>query len=277
MNSLAIARAESYSNEEGQNLLAGLRLTKTYNISVEAVTIPNDRGAIERGRHWAAVYCADCHGDNLTGAVKFDNPAIGRIEAHNLTPGTGGAGAEYSDTDWVRAIRHGLSPEGKPLLAMPSGDFYYLSDRDLGDIVAYIKSLPPVDGEMQEPRLTPLAQVLLSAGVFGNVLSAETIDHNAARPTPVSPAASPEYGQYLVRTMGCRTCHGAKLVGSKSPEPSAPLAPSLTTGGQLGGWSEEEFLVAARTRTDKYIPWQSLRLLTDDELKALWLYLRSLQ
>lgn len=64
----------------------------------------------------------------MGGTVKFDDPAITHIEALNLNPGQRGAGTEYGDTDWVRAIRHGLDPEGKPLLAMPSGDYYYLSD-----------------------------------------------------------------------------------------------------------------------------------------------------
>jgi cytochrome c553 len=260
----------------GLYLNAELRLNKTYNVSVEAVSIPADPAAIERGRHWAAVYCADCHGDNMAGTVKFDDPAIGHIEALNLTTGSGGAGAEYTDTDWVRALRHGLNPEAKPMLGMPSGDYYNLSDTDLGDIIAYIKSVPAVDAEMQDPELTPMGRVLLAAGAFGDIIEAEKINHSAVRPTPVSPAVSEAYGEYLSKTSGCKTCHGADLSGGKDPDPSAPPAPNLTPGGEFKGWAEAEFMLAARTRTSKFMPWKSLGQMTDDELKALWLYLKSM-
>jgi hypothetical protein len=169
----------------GLYLNAELRLNKTYNVSVEAVSIPTDAAAIERGKHWAAVYCADCPGDNMAGTVKFDDPAIGRIEALNLTPGKGGAGAEYSDTDWVRAIRHGLDPEGMPSIGMPSGDYYNLSDTDLGDNIAYMKSVPAVDAEMQGPALTPMGRVLLAACDLADraqqFLNRRSLQHTACR------------------------------------------------------------------------------------------------
>ncbi|MCL5950963.1 MAG: c-type cytochrome [Chloroflexi bacterium] len=205
----------------------------------------------------------------------FEDPSLGHIDAPNLTPGKGGIGKDYTDADWVRSLRHGVGPDGKPLLVMPSADFYNLSDQDLGDIIAALKSLPPVDKEMQDPALTPLGQVLLSAGAFGDIIDAERIDHNGPRPTPVAPGATAAYGDYLVRTVGCRTCHGANLSGGKDPDPKAPPAPNLTQSGDLRNWSEADFLTAARTRKSEFMPWKDLSRMTDDELKVIWLYLQS--
>ena len=109
------------------------RLNKTYTFQVEPVSIPTDAAAIERGRRVAAIrLCTDCHAANLAGRIFLDNPVIGLIAAKNLTSGKGGVGSELTDADWVRAIRHGVRPDGKPLLIMPAGEFYYLQRRRLG-------------------------------------------------------------------------------------------------------------------------------------------------
>jgi cytochrome c5 len=261
----------------GLYISASMRLNKTYNISVEAVKIPNDPAAIARGKRWVSIYCTECHGDNLAGTVVFEDPALGHVDASNLTPGKGGIGKEYTDADWVRAIRHGVGPDGKPLLVMPSADFYNLSDQDLGDIIASLKRLPPVDQEMRDPQLTPLGQALVGAGAFGNIIDAERVDHSGPRPTPVAPAVTAVYGDYLIRTVGCRTCHGASLTGGKDPNPKAPPPPNITQSGDLKTWSEADFINAARTRKSEFMPWKDLNRMTDDELKAIWLYLKALQ
>ena len=259
----------------GLYLSAAFRLNKTYAISVEAINIPNDPAAAERGKKWVSILCTECHGDNLSGTVVFEDPALGRIDASNLTPGAGGVGKEYTDADWVRAIRHGVGPDGKPLLVMPSADFYNLNDQDLGDIIAALKSLPPVDNAIPGPELTPLGQVLFAAGAFGNIIDAERIDQNGPRPAAVAPGVNTAYGDYLTKLIGCRTCHGDNFAGGKDPNPKAPPAPNITQGGILKTWSEADFITAARTRKSEFMPWRDLNGMTDDELKALWLYLKT--
>ena len=75
------------------------------------------------------------------------------LNAPNLTRGAGGVAAGYSDdAAWVRAIRHGLNPQGRALVIMPSEVFYFLSDEDLGALVAYVKSLPPVERSFAAPQ-----------------------------------------------------------------------------------------------------------------------------
>src|SRR5690606_32604677 len=60
----------------------------------------------------------------------------------------GGVGGRYTATDFDRAIRHGLRPDGSPLLIMPSAAFHRLSDRDAADLIAYLQQVPPVDHEL---------------------------------------------------------------------------------------------------------------------------------
>lgn len=259
----------------GLYVSVNLRLSKIYTIRPETVAIPTDAPSVARGQHWASIYCTGCHGDDLGGTAFFEDPAVGSIPAPNLTAGKGGAGSEFTDADWVRALRHGVDPQGKPLLIMPSGDLYYLSDGDLGDIIAYVKSVPPVDKEWDKYKVTPMARILMALGAFGDVLGVEVIDHNGPRPAAPAAGVTVEYGDYLVRTFGCRTCHGRELAGGKSPDPQAPPAPNLTPGGALRAWAEADFITAVRTRLSEFMPWKDLRNMTDDELKAVWLYVQS--
>jgi cytochrome c553 len=91
-------------------------------------------------------------------------------------------------------------------------------------------------------------------------------------------------GEYLAR--GCQGCHGAGLVGGPPPDPTSPEAPNLTPAASaLGDWTEDDFLTAIRTGVtptgreldSQYMPWPSYAKLSDDELRALWLYLSSLE
>jgi mono/diheme cytochrome c family protein len=260
-----------------------MRLAKTYNVQPAALAIPQDPAAIERGKRWASIYCAGCHGDNLAGTVFLSDPSIGRIPAPNLTAGNGGVAPEYTDIDWVRVLRDGVEPSGKPVLIMPSSDFYYLSDGDLADIIAYVKSVPKVDNDLGDYTLAPMAYVLLSLGAFGDAIPAETINQTGARPSAPAPGATAAYGDYLVKSMGCRTCHGKELAGGKDPNPQAPPVPNITPGGELQNWSEADFIKAMRTGVPpsgksmtEFMPWKDLARMSDDELRAIFFYLKSL-
>ena len=255
---------------------ASARLNKIYQIQPQAVTIPTDPEALKAGEHIVSIYCTGCHGENLAGTDFFNDPSLAVVDASNLTPGIGGIGSQYSDLDWVRAIRHGIDPQGKALFIMPSGDFYYFSDEDLGRIIAYLKNAPAVDYEANDFSTSLIGRVLLAAGMFGDVLNAETIDHTGPRPAAPAPGGSVEYGDYLVKTFGCRTCHGETLAGGKDPDPEAPPGPNLTPGGILQGWTDQMFINNIRARRSDWMPFESLSKMTDEELQAIFMYLQSL-
>jgi mono/diheme cytochrome c family protein len=118
--------------------------------------------------------------------------------------------------------------------------------------------------------------VLLSLGLFGDLIDAERIDHTGPRPIAPTPDMTVEYGQYLAVTFGCRTCHGPQLAGGKDPDPEAPPGPNLTPSGNLGEWDEQTFITAIRTRKSEWMSFEALNHMTDAELQALWRYLQSL-
>lgn len=124
-------------------IVGGIRWNQTfenYNVSVEAVAIPTGEAAIAHGRHIATThYCAFCHGENLAGQLLVNEPVLAVAFAPNLTPGAGGVGATNTNEDWVRAVRHGVSHDGRGLIAMPARIWNNLSDEDLGALIAYLQ------------------------------------------------------------------------------------------------------------------------------------------
>jgi mono/diheme cytochrome c family protein len=261
------------------------RLTKEYDVHPESVIIPTDQASLAQGKKWASVLCADCHGEDFSGRPLVDDKTVGFVPAPNLTSGEGGSGEEFTDQDWILALRHGIDPhEGRALIAMPSMNYSYLTDKDLGEIIAYIQTVPAVNNELGEPELSFMGKVLLAAGGFGkSILPSEVIVHPGSTPSAIVPSVNVEYGSggvehgdYLVRVIGCRDCHGENLTGGSSPAPGAPYAPDLTSNGIGGTWSKETFITAVRTMQGKGMPWAALRPLEDPELETILLYLKSL-
>ncbi len=259
------------------------KMSTAYNIDVTPVVIPTDTISIERGRHVAVTRgCNDCHGKNFGGGTVIDGPFfVGYVYGPNLTRGKGGVGAHRKDIDWVRAIRHGVSHDNKPLIVMPSNEYYYMSDEDLGSLIAYLKSLPPVDNTVPEMSLGPLLRTLYLAGDVS--LAAEKISHTAPRPLAPPVAATVEYGNYLAHS--CVGCHGDGLGGGAIPgaPPDWKPAANITPAGNIGKWSEVDFIRTFRTGTTpeghsldpKSMPWPNFGQMTDTELKALFTYLRT--
>lgn len=259
------------------------KLNRLYDVQPEPVTIGAETAVLQQGQYLYSISCAGCHGDNLAGTPFFDDPALGSIPAANLTAGAGGVGAVYSETDLVRAIRHGIDNEGKPLMIMPAAAFWYYSDEDLAAIIAYLKNAVPIDNDLGGKNLKLMGRILVGAGLL-DVLAAEHIDHAASRPAAPPPQVDAAYGQYLVNVSDCRSCHGAALSGGQSSEPGAPPGPDLTPGGSLVDWTAVDFITAMRTGTapdgrqlsPEFMPWEEYGRMTDDDLTALFLYLQSL-
>jgi mono/diheme cytochrome c family protein len=266
-------------------LMGNARLNKTYDFPPSNITIPTDQASIEFGKHRAESLCEGCHGPDLSGIEKWFNAGpLGTIDSANLTTGDGGFGLEAkSDEDYVRAVRHGIDPEGKPIFMPAVVSTSNLSDEDLGSIIAYLKTVPPVDHKTNGKQFTPLAKILLVVGVLPP-FPAEVVSHDVSVSAPER-EVSAEYGQYLVKTNDCLLCHGSNLNGGPFPDPTKKkISPNLTPGGELAFWSEEEFINTIRTGKTpsghdldpEFMPWEAYRLLYDDELKAIFMYLQSL-
>ncbi|MCZ2122049.1 MAG: cytochrome c [Anaerolineales bacterium] len=256
-------------------------VNKVYTAESSNLTLPTDAASVEYGKHRAETLCQGCHGPDLSGVDSwFNAPPIGLISSPNLTSGAGGIGASFTTEDYVRAIRHGIDPQGKAIFmpAVPSTS--QLSDEDLASIIAYLKTIPPVDHTVTSRRFTSLGYILFGAGKF--IMPAEIVSH-AAHVTAPERGVSVEYGEYMVNTNDCRACHGEQLNGGSSPDPSETwVSPNLTPGGDLASWTEEGFIHALRTgsapggkQLADIMPWKTYKNFTDDELKAIWMYLQT--
>jgi mono/diheme cytochrome c family protein len=262
------------------------RLKKVYVVPEESISIPADEESLAEGKRiFQYRGCEACHGEQLQGLVYLDNPAIGQVITPNLTTGEGGIGSQRTDEDLVRSIRHGTRPDQTPLLFMPSTEFYYLSDKDLSRVIAYIRSVPPVDNEMPPSKLSVTGRIVMNITKEITFLPAELIPHEAPQPVAPEPGITPEYGEYL--SLSCKVCHGLTLSGGEIPgfPPEWPPAPNLTSGkgSRLPTWGEAGFIEIiktgqkhGRTINPDYMPWESYRHMTEDELRAVYAYLQSL-
>lgn len=266
--------------------ISSRHFSRSYKIEISPVSVPSDSGSIAYGKRFASVIakCTDCHGANLQGQVMVDNAAFGTLAAANLTSGKGGVAKSYqSDADWVRSIRHAVNPAGRPLFFMPSALYNGMTDEDLGRLIAYLKSLPPVDNTLPASKIGPVARALYLSGKLP-LLNAEMIDHKARSVAAITPGATVEYGKYLSVVGGCAGCHRATFEGGVDPAapPGSAIPANLTRGGDLGKWSEADFFRALREGKrpdgrvlDSFMPWRYTAQMTDDEIRALWLYLQT--
>jgi len=257
---------------------------------------------LERGRYVAELSgCGGCHSQHdwnthgapvIPGAEEsgqwLNMPDLpGHIVAPNLTPDPQTGAGMWTDDQLARAIREGIGHDGRALFPMmPYQGFRQMSDEDLASIVVYLRSLPPVRSQLSKTEIIFPVKYLI-----------RTV------PEPVTtPVASPDpsdrvkYGQYLVTIGGCGDCHTPQERGQ-------PVAGFEFAGGWLmrGPWGEVTtanitpdpsgisyydealFIQVLRTgyvkarKLNSIMPFGSYKNLTDDDLKAIFAYLRTVK
>ena len=258
---------------------------RSVEVKVVPVAYTKDAAALRLGKYlFETRGCGECHGMDGAGRVFIDDPNGLHVRSPNLTPGAPGTVAKYGEADWVRAIRHGVAPDGRALLIMPSEDYNRMNDGDLAALVGYIRSLPPVDGKPAELRLPLFLKALYGVGVIPD--AATRIDHKLPPAPPVPVAANAEHGGYVASM--CMGCHGATFDGGKIPgaPPEWPPAAKLTPGpGSAMAKYDTEAKFAAMMRTgkrpdgsevSKVMPFPSLSRMNDVDLAAMYAYFTSL-
>jgi mono/diheme cytochrome c family protein len=274
---------------------------------------PIDEQTIVRGEflYKYSLNCWGCHGTH--GSNSLDEPQAGGLEfdltevgppggfgylyASNVTPDSETGIGAWTDGELVRALREGFDPEGYLLFPIMEAEWWNgLSDEDALALVAYMRSLPPVRNEVPDSRLSFTAKVLIALGVM-------KVQPAITEPVLAPPrGATAEYGEYLVyHASMCVGCHTPRNPSNGQFDLTRPYAGGLfpfpeegfsTTGSNLtpdratgiGNWSEEQFMIAMRTglRPDgtvmlPFMPWPSYNLWSEDDLRAVWLFLSTLE
>jgi len=268
----------------------------------DGIRATNDPQLIERGRYLAygPAHCAACHGAPayekdllrgaeipLSGGRRFDLGLLGEVVAPNITADpVAGIGA-VSDEALVRSLRYGVSHSGRPLL--PFMPFAELADRDLQAIVSFLRTAPPV-ADIAEP--SDLSWV----GSFAVNVILKPQAPQASPPSEILPERSARYGRYLAHTVAnCHGCHTrrSKLTGAFVGPPFAGgmkfeesgatyVTPNLTpvADGLLESVDEQQFVerfrARAQTPTRSPMPWAAFGRMTDDDLGAIYRYLKTL-
>ncbi len=283
---------------------------RTYDRAVPQVTAPTDAATVARGEYIFKYtgLCWGCHGDeedidaSPSGGFEFDlrkvGPpgGLGTFYARNLTPDVETGIGAWSDGEIVKALQQGLRPDGTVLMLMPFEWYRGMSQEDLLSVVAYMRSLEPVRNAVPDNRLSFTTKLL---NVFKQITPQDPIDQPIVAPAP---GPTVEYGEYLSSNISsCGECHTplnlqngryyrdrAFTGGSIGFEDGGVkvYAPNLTghPDSGLGTWTEGDFISALRTgvRPDGtvimplFMPWLVYRDLSDDDLKAIYRYLRTL-
>lgn len=211
------------------------------------------------------------------------------LVAPNITPdGETGVGG-WTDDQLARAIREGVGRDGRALFpVMPYGGYRNLSDEDLAAVVVYLRAVEPVRNPLPKSEVPfPLSRLINAAP--------EPVEAAIPEPDRSSPA---KYGEYLVKISDCAGCHtprggmgqpvegleygGGNLFGDGKG--GAVAAANITpdpTG--ISYYDEALFVEAMRTGHVKArtlspaMPWWAFKGMTDEDLRAMFAYLRTLR
>ncbi len=280
------------------------RQNLTYDTPSPNVAASTDSGVVARGRYVVRVVapCAACHGDTirtaemmagedvpLSGGYHWTIPP-GTIYTRNITPDDETGIGRFKDEAIARALRHGVGDDGRALL--PFMEMQGLSDEDLVAVVSYLRTQPPVHNVVPAHSFTLLGKVLKATVLAKPIGPKET-------PPVTSPrGATVENGRYLTESVSlCWACHtqrneatgelsGPRFGGAtgfiEASDPGHVWAPpnitSDPTTGKLGAMTEDEFVTrfrAGRLLPGSPMPWQAFQRMDEDDLRAIYLYLKS--
>ncbi|MBX2991048.1 MAG: c-type cytochrome [Bacteroidetes bacterium] len=289
---------------------ASLRWDKNVDRRIPAMTAKADSATLARGEFLftTGIGCWQCHGHDgdkapPSGGMKFDltvlSPSLGVYYAANITPDVETGIGGWTDGEIVRAIREGISKDGRVLFPiMPVDPLSGLADDDVLALVAYLRTLPPVKNKVPAREPSLFAKTLMTLGVIGPMKE------------QTEPIVAPEramtakYGEYVAKHASlCSDCHTPRNLqdgsfyydsllagssfqfGADDGSPVLSFAPNITPDVEtgIGKWTEEEFMRMLRTGVgpdgkvrSKHMPYAYYGLWDTLELKAVYTYLRSI-
>ncbi len=291
---------------------AYLSLRQPNALPPESVQVKMTPENIARGEYLFTI-AADCDGcHSQRDITKFSAPVVtsgrgrgwqfpkelglpGDVVAPNITPDVETGIGAWTDGEKIRAIREGVSRDGRPLFPMmPYQAMAKMSDADVQALVAYMNTLPAVRNPLPRTRLDfPVNYLITSAPAPARNVAA------------VDTSNKLEWGRYLVTLAGCSGCHTPMEKGEPKPglvfaggEPftigtmkavSANITPDTDTG--IGKMSEAEFIErfhqyrkyeqegipAVKPESFTIMPWMALSKFSKEELSAIYTFLRTVK
>lgn len=269
--------------------------------------VTSSEALVSRGAYLAThvATCVDCHAQRDWS--RFSGPPIpgseggpglrytremgvpGEVTAPNITPA---ALSSWSDGEIERALTAGVSKDGRALFPiMPYLGYAQLCQDDVNALIAYLRTLPSVEGTTPPPDADfPFSLILNS------------IPTEQPRPACPSPDDTVAHGRYLATVAGCVHCHtpveraqpieGKALAGGHEfPLPTGTVrSPNLSADVEtgIGGWTKEAFLARFHAYRDgelplvppgqlqTVMPWKLFAGMRDEDLGAIYDYLRTL-
>jgi mono/diheme cytochrome c family protein len=254
---------------------------------------------LERGRYLVegVTLCFGCHStyDRSTaeipalvghkgGGGTFAQEGMPWLTAPNITPDAETGVGSWSDDALARAIREGISLDGRALFPlMPYQAYSRMSDEDLASVITYLRSIEPARNQLPKTNMPfPLSRLV------------NTVPEPLTAPVPEPDVTDTvRRGEYLVIVGDCAGCHtprgktGAPLAGLDYGGGTVfgPVAASNITPDASGITYYDEAIFVDMIRTGQVkarkintaMPWWLYRNMTDEDLKAVFAYLRTLK
>ena len=275
------------------------------------MAVSHEPSAVARGEFLFkyGLGCWECHSSVAdpnsppSGGKPFDlrkiGPGFGMFYTPNITPDSATGIGGWTDGEIVRAVREGVSKNGRKLFPlMPVANFHGMSDDDALAIVAYLRSIPPVSNAIPEHDLTFVTKAFFTVGILKPA-------PEIATPIITPPrGVTPEWGKYVSSNAGlCSDCHSVRnlMDGSFYPDSgfagssinfgeaegdgiwtyASNLTPDKETG--IGAWTENDFLQAVQygVRPDgrtlvPHMPYPLFAFWDSMDVKAVYAYLKTL-
>jgi mono/diheme cytochrome c family protein len=239
-------------------------IERRYTLPSSLIKASEGADAIAHGKRFMTIAgCFGCHGDALTGKMLHATPdftiASGSLRALDAT---------YTDGDFGRAIRRGLTPDARAVWVMPSESYAYMHEGDVEDVIAYIRSLPDAGAPAPKPHFDFQARRAILNGTL--VPASPNADQIL---TPPDEGPQFDGGRYLAMT-ACSTCHGGDLSGSADGRaPDLDVAASYSREQFFDlvrrGWSRD----GRHLRVMNALAKSRFHILFDYEIDALYKYL----
>jgi mono/diheme cytochrome c family protein len=266
---------------------------------------------VERGRYLAhsVALCMDCHstrdwslyaGPPMPGTLGVggehfspDMGFPGHIYSRNITPFRL---KDWTDGEIYRAITTGVSKDGSAIFPLMPYKYYGQMDpEDIQCIIAYLRTLAPIESKYQESKLDFPVSLLVN------------LEPQKAKPTKrPEPSDSLAYGKYMITAAGCVECHtpaddkGAIIAGREYSGgrvfkmPGGVLkTPNITQDVEtgIGNWNADMFVQRFKMYADTgyhpakvnptdfntIMPWTMYAQMKESDIRAIYTYLKTVK